>query len=79
MRERRGAFKARILGIAAGCDPKFERLANRIRGAADGLVACAAYPAFPATTRRSERRMRTFVKDRYASPILVSGRGRGRY
>ena len=79
MRERRGAFKARILGIAAGYDPRLERLANRIREAADGLVACAAYPALPATTRRSERRMRTFVKDRYASPMLVSGRGRRRH
>ena len=66
MRERRDAFKARILGIAAGYDPRFERLANRIREAADGLVACAACPALPATTHRSEQRMRTFVKDRYA-------------
>ena len=79
MRERRDAFKARILGIAAGYDPRFERLANRIREAADGLVACAACPALPATTHRSEQRMRTFVKDRYASPMLVSGRGRMRY
>ena len=79
MRERRDAFKARILGIAAGYDPRFERLANRIREAADGLVACAACPALPATTHRSEQRMRTFVKDRYASPMLVSGRGRRRY
>ena len=80
MGDKAAAYKARILGIAEGFDKAgFRRVANRIRGAADGTVECIIRPGLTATTHKSEQGMREFVRDRGSSPMLVSAPGRRRY